>query len=519
VSVPAVHPFHGGLVLEGHKRISTRHPVVPARLPERLVVPLQQHIGAPAEPVVQVGERVLKGQPIARPRGYVSAAVHAPSSGTVAAIEARPVPHPSGLAAPCIVIETDGEERWRWREDQRPDWRTLGPEALRERVREAGIVGMGGAGFPTHVKLNPGAGRAIHTLVINGAECEPYITCDDMLMREHAPAVVAGAQVMQRILGARRILIGIESDKPEAREALSEAVRAAGADDIRVVSVPARYPSGGERQLIHLLTGLEVPSEGLPADIGVVCQNAATAAAVLRAVTELEPLISRIVTVTGAGVAEPRNLEVLVGTPFADVIDQAGGYTDEAVRLIVGGPMMGFAVAHDEVPVTKTVNCLLVAGRGEVEPARDPLPCIRCGACVEACPARLLPQQLYWYARAKDFDRVQDYRLFDCIECGCCAAVCPSRIPLVDYYRYAKSEIWALEREREKAARARRRHEARLARLERERAEREARQRARRERATDAAARKAAVAEALARAGARRSGSAEARRHEGSEGG
>jgi len=323
-------------------------------------------------------------------------------------------------------------------------------------------------------------------------------------MRTRAGAVLEGARIMQRILGARRVLVGVEEDKPEALAALRAA--AGDARDLEVVAVPVRYPSGGERQLIHLLTGLEVPSEGLPADIGIVCQNVGTAAAVRDAVVEGRPLVSRIVTVTGLGVAGPRNLEVPVGTPFAHVIAQAGGYTGEAARLIVGGPMMGFAVHSDAVPVTKTVNCLLVAAREEVEPPRDPRPCVRCGACAEVCPARLLPQQLYWYARAKDLDRVQDFKLFDCIECGCCALVCPSQLPLVDYYRYAKSEIWALERERERAARAKRRHEAHLARLERERAEREARARARRRRATDREARRAAVAEALERARARRGG-------------
>ena len=508
-----IHPFHGGLVLEGRKAPSTRAPLAAVPLPERLLVPLQQHIGAAAEPVVEPGRRVLKGEPLARAVGYVSAPVHAPTSGTVVAVEPHPVPHPSGLSAPCVVIEPDGEERWHEACRGTADWHALAPEALRARVRAAGIVGMGGAGFPTHVKLNPGPGRAVHTLVLNGVECEPYITCDDMLMRTRAEAVLEGARIMQRILGARRVLVGVEEDKPEALAALRAA--AGGDPDLEVVAVPARYPSGGERQLIRLLTGLEVPSEGLPADVGIVCQNVGTAAAVRDAVVEGRPLISRIVTVTGGGVCAPRNLEVPVGTPLAHAIAQAGGYTGEAARLIVGGPMMGFAVRSDAVPVTKTVNCLLVAARGEVEPARDPRPCVRCGACAEVCPARLLPQQLYWYARAKDLDRVQDFKLFDCIECGCCALVCPSQLPLVDYYRYAKSEIWALERERERAARAKRRHEAHLARLERERAEREARSRARRRRATDREARRAAVTEALERARARRTAQAENGRTEG----
>ena len=471
-----LHSFYGGLHLEGRKEVSMRTPTVPARLPRYLVLPLQQHIGVPAEPLVEVGDTVLKGQKIARAEGYVSTPLHASSSGTVVAIEHRPVPHPSGLSAGCIVIETDGRETWRHREQRIADYTRLDASELRNRIREAGIVGLGGAGFPTFVKLNPGPGSAVQTLILNGAECEPYITCDAMLMQERPQEILEGARIMQHAVRAEECLIGIEDNKPAAIAALRGAIEAAGVERIHVVPVPTRYPAGGEKQLIQTLTGKEVPSGGLPVHVGVVCQNVATAAAVYRAIIHGEPLISRYVTVTGEGVAEPRNLEVLIGTPVADLLEQAGRKPD-IERLIMGGPMMGFALNSDQVPVGKTTNCILAAGPGELPAPEPALPCIRCGACMEVCPARLLPQQLYWHARAREFDKVQDYHLFDCIECGCCAQVCPSHLPLVQYYRYAKTEIWAQERDKRTADLARRRHEFRQERLEREQREKEARQR------------------------------------------
>jgi electron transport complex protein RnfC len=466
--------FHGGLHLPDHKRESTGQPVRPAALPARLWLPLQQHIGEPAEPVVAVGDRVLKGQLLARPKGAISAGVHAPTSGTVAAIGPHAVPHPSGLSAPCIELATDGRDAWAELPEPWPDYEARDPAALRERVRWAGIVGLGGAAFPASVKLGPRPDQPIHTVILNGAECEPYITCDDMLMRERAGQVVEGARILRHIVGAGSVLIGIEDNKPEAIAAVRQAVAAAGDGRIAVVAIPTKYPSGGERQLIRVLTGTEVPSHGIPARIGIVCQNVATAAAVADAVVRGRPLISRIVTLTGEGVAQPCNLEVLLGTPARDLIAQAGGYTSRVVKLILGGPMMGFALPQDDVPITKAANCLLAPSRAESPAPPAPLPCIRCGRCAEACPVGLLPQQLYWWARAKDLDKTQDYNLFDCIECGCCAHVCPSHIPLVQYYRYAKTEAWAKEQEKRKAEQARRRHESRVARLDRLEAERKA---------------------------------------------
>jgi len=472
--------FHGGLHIDDHKSESLATPLREAGIPTSLTLPLQQHIGQAAEPVVQVGDEVLKGQLIARASDYVSANLHAPTSGRVVEIAERPIAHPSGLSAQCIVLESDGQDRWGELPEPIENYREADPADLRERLRWAGIVGLGGAVFPTSVKTNT-TGRVIDTLILNAAECEPYITCDDRLMRDHPGDVIDGALILQHIVSAGQVLIGIEQNKPEAIAALQAEIDARGLNDMRLVVVPTKYPSGGEKQLIYLLTGIEVPSRGLPLEVGILCQNVATTAAIADAVLRGRPLISRIVTLTGEGVTQPGNLRVAIGTSIRDLVNEMGGYTAQAQRLIMGGPMMGFALGSDELPVVKGSNCFIAASREEIPDPVSASPCIRCGECVKVCPAQLLPQQLYWFARSRDFDKTQDHHLFDCIECGCCAYVCPAHIPLVQYYRFAKTEIWASERERAKADHARRRHEFHEARLQRLEEERQARLRKKKE--------------------------------------
>ncbi len=458
--------FKGGVHPPEHKSESNTRPVHAAPLPRKLVIPLRQHIGNPARPVVEVGDRVLKGQLIGAADGYISAAVHASSSGIVSAIGPAAIPHASGLPDECITIETDGRDEWI---DHAPiDYRALEPAELRMRLRDMGLAGLGGAVFPSAVKLDPGATHPCPTLILNGGECEPWITCDDMLMRTRADDILQGVAVMRHLLGSTEILVGIEDNKPEALASMRFA--AAKLDfAIEVVAVPSIYPGGGAKQLIETLTGKQVPSGKLSTDIGIQVFNVGTAYALARAVHHGEPLISRLVTVTGH-VLRPQNVEALIGTPMQVLIDLAGD-RDGTTGVLMGGPMMGMPMPDLEVPVVKATNCILVKSKELFPPLPSALPCIRCTRCADACPAELQPQELFRFAKAGDFGRAQEYHLFDCIECGCCSYVCPSHIPLVDFYRYAKSEIWAREKEKRAADLARERHEFRQFRLEREKKE------------------------------------------------
>lgn len=471
--------FHGGLKLDGKKHLSNTAAIVSATLPKQLIIPVHQHIGESGELVVVTGDRVLKGQILAQPNGYVSAPVHATSSGTIIDIAEYPAPHPSQLSTLSVVIETDGLDEWIELEPV-ADFRSLSAADIRNRIRQAGIVGLGGAAFPTAIKLNPGPAHQIDTLIINGVECEPYITCDDRLMQERPAQIISGIDIILHTIQANLCLIAIEDDKPEAIAALNHIIAHHEHSNIQVVKIPTRYPTGGEKQLIKALTNKEVPANGLPADIGIVVQNVGTTVAIHQAIHLGEPLISRIVTISGEGIQRPQNMEVLIGTPLSELIEQCGGYTESAKRLVMGGPMMGFSLNNDQLPIIKGCNCIL-AIEADAKPAAGNMPCIRCGECTRVCPANLLPQQLYWHASSKNFDAVQDYHLFDCIECGCCAYVCPSHIPLVQYYRFAKTEIWNQEREKKKSDHARLRHEFRQQRLEREKKEREEKMRQKKE--------------------------------------
>jgi electron transport complex protein RnfC len=478
-----LYNFPGGVRVREHKRESTSAPVARAAMPEKIILPLHQHIGVPAKAIVSPGERVLKAQVVAEAANKVSAPIHASTSGTVVAIEDHPIPHPSGLPARSIIIEPDGKDEAIKDFGIPRDASAFTPVQLREIIKEAGIVGLGGAGFPSYLKLTNDQNK-VSTLILNGVECEPYITCDQMLMRNHALDIIRGLKLMQRALGIKQAIVAIENNKPKELELMQRAIYEADADDVELVQVPTVYPAGGEKQLIQTLTGKEVPSQGLPTDIGIVCHNVGTAYAVTRAVEYSEPLLSRYITVAGS-VAKAQVLEVPIGTPVSHLIEQCGGNRKTLSRVIMGGPMMGFALHDDEVPVVKTTNCILVNSViSDVPlPSRSnfAMPCIRCGACAEACPVGLLPQQLYWYARAKEFDKVQDYNLFDCIECGCCDYVCPSQIPLVQYYRYAKTSIWQQEKEKVFSDISRQRHEFHKFRLEREKQERELRHKQKRQ--------------------------------------
>ena len=497
---PKVFDFHGGIHPPEMKHLSNSTPIAPGPLPAQLVLPLNMHIGAPAKPLVAPGDRVLKGQMIAEPGGAVSAAIHAPTSGTISAIGPRPIQHPSGMDAICLVLDTDGKDEWVTHSGV-TDYTELSPGELVDTIRHAGIAGMGGAGFPTSIKVNLGDHQRVEELIINAVECEPYITADDRLMREHADEIITGIHILQYLLNPRRTLIGIEDNKPEAISAIKRACKGC---DIEVRVVPTKYPSGGEKQIIQLLTGKEVQSGQLPAHVGVVCQNVGTAHAIKRAVVDGQPLISRVTTLTGDGVARPGNYEVLLGTPVRDLLSHGGVNPDALERLVMGGPMMGFTLHNPAVPVVKTTNCIIAATPEELPEPPEEQPCIRCGSCAEVCPANLLPQQLYWHAKNDDLEKAQHHNLMDCIECGACAYVCPSHIPLVQYYRYAKGAVRQQAADQLKADKARERFEARQARIDAEKAEKEARRQARleanRKKKTDTAAAPAVDTAALKQA-------------------
>ncbi|GAB2883780.1 hypothetical protein GCM10027046_10340 [Uliginosibacterium flavum] len=480
--------FNGGVKPATNKTDSSRDPIVTLDqlpLPAQFVVPLHQSVGGIPQPLVEAGERVLKGQRIGGADGNFSAAVHAPTSGTVLSVEPRLMAHTSGLSMLSVVIEPDGKEEWT--ETTPLDWRKASADAVRDHLRNAGVVGLGGAVFPSHIKLRAGRTTPMKSLIINGAECEPFITCDDLLMRERADKVLAGVKIMRELLGAQEVLIGIEDNKPEAIAAMTAACTATGDATLQTIAVPTRYPAGGAKQLIRVLTGIEVPHGERSTDYGVQCFNVGTAYAIFEAIELGRPLISRILTIAG-NVEHPRNYEVLFGTPMDFIVKQAG-WKDDTNAFIMGGPMMGFRMPAFDVPVVKATNCIIAASPRLFAPPPPEMPCIRCGECARACPADLQPFEMYWHSRSKNFGKVQEYNLFDCIECGCCSYVCPSHIPLVDYYRFSKTEIWARERQKEASDEARVRFEARN-----ERAEREKREKAEKLAARTAASRAASAA-------------------------
>ncbi|WP_338629994.1 electron transport complex subunit RsxC [Yersinia enterocolitica] len=462
--------FDGGIHPPEMKLQSSRVPMRIATLPEQLIVPLQQHLGPEGELRVSTGERVLKGQPLTVGRGR-TVPVHAPTSGVITAIAPHTTAHPSGLAELCVHITPDGEDRWR---EQQPwaDYSLRDKTALLERIHQAGIAGLGGAGFPTASKLQGGL-NSVTTLIINAAECEPYITADDRLMQEHASEVVLGTQILMYLLQPQQVLMGIEDNKPEAITALQHALR--GQDKIQLRVIPTKYPSGGAKQLTKILTGKEVPFGKHSSSIGVLMQNVGTVVAIKRAVIDDEPLIERVVTLTGDALSKPGNFWARIGTPVLHLLKLAGFTPQNQPMVIMGGPLMGFTLPSLDVPIVKISNCILAPTEAEMGLSEPEQSCIRCGLCVDACPAGLLPQQLYWFSRGEEHEKARNHNLFDCIECGACAYVCPSNIPLVQYYRQEKAEIRTLDQEAERAAQAKARFEAKQARLQREKLARELR--------------------------------------------
>jgi Na+-translocating ferredoxin:NAD+ oxidoreductase subunit C len=504
-SLIKVWELPGGIHPSEHKHQSLQQPLGVVPMPPFLVIPLNQHLGTPGQPVVQVGERVLAGQLIGAADGTFSANTHASTSGTVIAIEERAIPHPSGMHSESVVIEPDGLDEW-ISLTSCENYQSLDRLTLLDKIRAAGVAGLGGAGFPTAVKLAPKSTQVIDTLILNGAECEPYITADDTLMQVRADELVAGTLLLSHILHhPKNLLIGIEDNKPKAIAAVKTAVAGAKAiypeaANIQVVVFPTKYPSGGAKQLTQILTGREIPSGHHSADVGVICVNVGTAVAAWRAVRYGEPLVSRITTIVGDALNSQRNVDVLLGTPINFLLQQHGFDSARASRVIMGGPMMGFTLLDLAAPIIKTTNCILAPSKQELPAPQPAQACIRCGICAEVCPASLLPQQLFWYAQAEDFERLESHNLFDCIECGACSYVCPSTIPLVQYYRAAKGTIRLHEIEKEKSDRSRQRFEFRQTRIAKEEAEKEAKRLARQKAAEEAKKKLAEKAAAAASA-------------------
>ncbi len=463
--------FKGGIHPPEMKAQSNQQPISAAPLSKDFYVPVKQHAGNPGRLLVQIGDRVLKGQPLTQGDGLRELPIHAPTSGLVKDIAPYVAAHPSGLTEMMVHIEADGLDQWR---EQFPlaDYLHLPPQQLVERIYQAGVAGLGGAVFPTAAKIHSAESK-VKLLIINAAECEPYISCDDRLMRDYTDEILEGVRILRYLLRPEKVVIAIEDNKPEAISALERHLN--GADDIELRIIPTKYPSGAAKQLIYVLTGMEVPAGGRSSDIGVLMHNVGTAFAIKRAVIDDEPLIERVVTLTGDKISQKGNYWVRLGTPINELLAHYGYQFDARFPVFAGGPMMGLQLFDLKAPVSKVVNCLLAPDHfeyGEPEPEQS---CIRCSACSDACPVNLMPQQLYWFARSEDHKKSEEYSLKDCIECGVCAYVCPSHIPLIQYFRQEKAKIWEIKEKEIKAAEAKARFEAKQARMEREQEARKAR--------------------------------------------
>lgn len=427
--------FAGGVHPSPAKEATRDKEIRPAKLPQQAIIPLQQHLGAACSALVSPGDRVKVGQKIGEASTFVSAPVHASISGEVKEISRRL--SPSGSKVLSLVIKSDGEDEAMKMVSRPESFENLSPEKIKDIVKEAGLVGLGGAAFPTHVKLSPPSDKKIDAYILNGVECEPYLTCDYRLMVEKPGEVVEGFRILMKAIGVERGYLGLEEDKPQAISALEKAIENEPGLEIKVLQV--KYPQGGEKQLIKTILGREVPSGGLPFDVGVMVSNVGTAFACWEAVRLGKPLLERVVTVTG-GVKNPANLRVRLGTSVADLLKECGGFQGEPQKLIMGGPMMGLAQFTSEVPVIKGTSGILVQTRGEVK-HEEPLACIRCSRCLGVCPLGLMPNIITSLAENNRFEETRDYGALDCIECGACAYQCPAKIPLVHLIKYAKAEL------------------------------------------------------------------------------
>lgn len=433
--------FKGGAHPPQWKHLTKSKPIEGLDIPKQVVVPLQQHLGAPSEALVEKGDEVKTGQPISEAKGFVSVPSHASITGKVTAVEPRP--HPLGSKVLSVVIEGDGIDVWDDAVKPQEDVSKLGSKELIQMIQQAGLAGMGGAAFPTHVKLSPPPEKPIEIAILNGAECEPYLTSDHRLMLEQPEEILYGFKIIMTILGVRRGIVAIEANKPDAVKIMASHIK--DVKDVTLVKLPVKYPQGAEKQLIKALTGREVPPGGLPMDVACLVHNVGTAKAIHDAVTQRKPLIERIVTVTGPGVTEPRNLRVRIGTLFSELIGACGGSRGETGKLVMGGPMMGLAQDSDQVPVIKGTSGILVVDEQSASVGRAQS-CISCARCVDACPMKLVPTVLGKLVEKKRFDEARTNGMMDCIECGCCAFVCPSKINLIHLFKYGKAEILNQER-------------------------------------------------------------------------
>ena len=430
--------FRGGIHPPHFKEQTEKSPIEEAFLPEEVIIPLHQHIGAPCEPTLKVGDMVKVGQKIGDTKAFVSAPIHSSVSGIVTKITKHNTP--TGAKVTSVVIKSDGKQEISEEVQPKGDLESLEKDEILKIVREAGLTGMGGAGFPTHVKLSPPKEKKIDIVIINGAECEPYLTSDHRMMLEHPDKVVLGTKAVMKALGVTRGVIGIEKNKPDAIKSMKEAVK--NEENLEIAELQTKYPQGGEKSLIYAVTKREVPSGGLPMDVGAVVQNIGTVSALSDAITTGMPVVQRVVTITGSAVKEPKNLLVKIGTKFEDVINQCGGYTEDLGKLINGGPMMGISQFTDQVPVIKGTSGILVLNELDAQKP-EPSNCIRCGKCVDICPSGLQPLRISRNSLLRRFEEAEAYNAMDCIECGSCSFICPSKRPLVDAIRVAKQEIIA----------------------------------------------------------------------------